>query len=110
MKKFIPLLMTYALISGCSTTQLAEQQSSTNVERYKVFQVFDGGNLANACETKYSHESCYGLTVLIPSNVVKTTYDDMIITLKNPKVVETYTYSNMLGIEKTVPVLSGTVQ
>ena len=136
MKRFIPLLLATTILTGCETTQPNNIQSSSDtgwyttgsqwffedptqnkeykpkkVTRkdktvsYQVFQVFHKGSLAFKCDGNKDY--CRGTIVLIPSTVVKQSYDGLVITLKNPKVIDTYSYTTKEDKQKTVPIISG---
>ena len=49
----------------------------------------------------------FGNTVLIPGEGF---YTDQIVTIKNPKRVGTYSYTNKGGVPMTVPVVNGEME
>ena len=136
MKKIIPLLTIATLLSGCETTQpnyvpsasdpqwyaigtewfqesnqnTPNSQNPQNKETtYQILQVLRKGSLALKCEYG-PNLPCNGLVVFIPKKMVKKPYDGLKVTILNPKVVDTYSYVSKSEDQKTVPVLSGTVQ
>ena len=72
---------------------------------FEVFQVL--GNAALATE----ESSRYGEDVLFNGNTVmilgENFYSDQIVTVKNPRRVGTYSYTNNGGMPMTVPVIDG---
>lgn len=72
---------------------------------FEVFQVL--GNAALATE----EPSRYGEDILLNGNTVmilgENFYSDQIVTVKNPRRVGTYSYTNNSGMPMTVPVIDG---
>lgn len=79
-----------------------------DMERFKVFQVFESGAaLASHCE-KTDYDFCYGKTVLLTPQRGVDYYDDMIVTAPENKCAVqdgVYRYENREGIIKTVPII-----
>ena len=79
------------------------------IQRYKVFQVIDGGALAMGCESDYDPDFCIGLTVFVPTQKDNIYYDDMIIEPDDGKCAvyrEVYQYITKSDDYKTVPKLT----
>ena len=91
------------MMTGCSTTDLMKIDG----DRYfTVFQVLDdGGFLARRCTKMIGEDFCAGPVVYMPKGIDSMPYDEKVIHLKNPKVVDTYSYTNKNGDIKTVPVI-----
>lgn len=103
MKKVI-FATTVALgLSGCTTADLMELDGDRYFEILQVFS--DGSFLAERCTQHTSSGECYGPAVFMPRGTDPMPYDDKIIHLDNPQVVDTYTYTNMKDQVKTVPVI-----
>lgn len=76
------------------------------ITSFKVFQVL-GEDAALAMESSdKEYELFYGNTVVL---VGKDFYSDQVITIKNPKRIGTYSYTNNGGIPKTVPIIEGEI-
>ncbi len=72
---------------------------------FKVLQVL--GNAALANEISSETLNLYtGNTVLIKG---ENYYSDQVITVKNPKRIGTYSYTNNAGMPMTVPVIDGEI-
>lgn len=70
---------------------------------FKVFQVL--GNAALASEVTDKEYKLYnGNTVVI---LGENFYSDQVVTVKNPRRVGTYSYTNNDGMPMTVPVIDG---
>ena len=103
MKKLcIASILCSSLLIGCSTAELMQMDG----ERYfKVLQVFpDGSFLAFRC-TEMIGDSCSGPVVKMPNGTDPMPYDEKVIHLNNPQMVDTYTYINRNDVVKTVPVI-----
>ena len=75
---------------------------------FKVFQVLDYGALASEASDEIGTNVMYlGNTVLIRG---ENFYSDQVVTIKNPKRVGTYSYTNNGGMPMTVPVIEGDMQ
>lgn len=75
---------------------------------FKVFQVIKNAALATEASDEFGDEVMYfGNTVLIPGEGF---YTDQIVTIKNPKRVGTYSYTNKGGVPMTVPVVNGEME
>lgn len=73
---------------------------------FKVFQVI-GEDAALAKEISDKELDMYlGNTVVL---VGKDFYSDQVITIKNPKRIGTYSYTNNGGMPKTVPIIEGEI-
>ena len=79
------------------------------IQKYKVFQVFDKGALATACEPKIgSTDFCFGMTVFVPAQKGEDFYDDRIIVPTDGKCIifdGVYKYTSKGAGDKTVPKL-----
>ena len=87
-----------------------EEKETVNVTYYRVFQVLDNGaSLAFKCEhsteSKCRESRDFGYSVVyLPRKIDTMMYDDKIVSVKNPKVVDVYRYQSKNG-PKTVPVV-----
>ena len=73
---------------------------------FKVFQVI-GEDAALAKEISDKELDMYlGNTVVL---IGKDFYSDQVITIKNPKRIGTYSYTNNGGMPKTVPIIEGEI-
>ena len=73
---------------------------------FKVFQVI-GEDAALAKEISDKELDMYlGNTVVL---VGKDFYSDQVITIKNPKRIGTYSYTNNSGMPMTVPIIEGEI-
>lgn len=103
-------LLTIGLVNKCSSNsiQYLEQPVSyenKKVTSFQVFQVIGYGALASEESDRLLGDVMYyGNTVLILGD---NFYSDQVITIKNPKRVGTYSYTNNGGIPMTVPVIDG---
>lgn len=70
---------------------------------FQVFQVLSKAALASEVSNE-EYKWYNGNTVLI---LGENFYSDQVVTIKNPKRVGTYNYTNQGGIPMTVPVLDG---
>jgi len=70
---------------------------------FKVFQVLGNAALASEISDK-KYELFYGNTVML---LGENFYSDQIITIKNPRRVGTYSYTNNGGMPMTIPVIKG---
>ena len=76
------------------------------ITSFKVFQVI-GEDAALANEISDKELDMYlGNTVVL---VGKDFYSDQVITIKNPKRIGTYSYTNNGGMPKTVPIIEGEI-
>ena len=79
-----------------------------DMERFKVFQVYeDGPALASHCK-KADDDYCYGKTVLLTLQRGVDYYDDMIVTTPESRCAVqggVYRYENREGFIKTVPII-----
>ena len=74
------------------------------ITSFKVFQVI-GEDAALAKEISDKELDMYlGNTVVL---IGKDFYSDQVITIKNPKRIGTYSYTNNGGMPKTVPIIEG---
>ena len=72
---------------------------------FKVFQVLGNAALATEESDRIGGNVMYlGNTVMI---LGENFYSDQVVTIKNPKRVGTYNYTNNGGMPMTVPVLEG---
>ena len=76
------------------------------ITSFKVFQVI-GEDAALAKEISDKELDMYlGNTVVL---IGKDFYSDQVITIKNPKRMGTYSYTNNGGMPKTVPIIEGEI-
>ncbi len=76
------------------------------ITSFKVFQVL-GEDAALAKEISVKELDMYlGNTVVL---VGKDFYSDQVITIKNPKRIGTYSYTNNGGMPMTVPIIEGEI-
>ncbi len=76
------------------------------ITSFKVFQVI-GEDAALAKEISDKELDMYlGNTVVL---IGKDFYSDQVITIKNPKRIGTYSYTNNGGMPKTVPTIEGEI-
>ena len=76
------------------------------ITSFKVFQVI-GEDAALAKEISDKELDMYlGNTVVL---VGKDFYSDQVITIKNPKRIGTYSYTNNSGMPMTVPIIEGEI-
>ena len=76
------------------------------ITSFKVFQVI-GEDAALAKEISDKELDMYlGNTVVL---IGKDFYSDQVITIKNPKRIGTYSYTNNSGMPKTVPIIEGEI-
>lgn len=79
-----------------------ENKTETSVE---VFQVLGNAALATEESSKSGEDVFFhGNTVMI---LGENFYSDQIVTIKNPRRVGTYSYTNNGGMPMTVPVIDG---
>jgi hypothetical protein len=79
---------------------------SKKITSFKVFQVL-GEDAALAKEISVKKLDLYlGNTVVL---VGKDFYSDQVITIKNPKRIGTYSYTNNGGMPMTVPIIEGEI-
>lgn len=101
MKKLSLLLIMALSLSGCTTADLLAIDGSRH---FQVLQVIDGGALALRCDDSIG-DTCYGMTVFIPDSVDPGMYDEKIVFMQNPTVVDRYSYTTVKKVQKTVPVI-----
>lgn len=76
------------------------------ITSFKVFQVI-GEDAALAKEISDKELDMYlGNTVVL---IGKDFYSDQVITIKNPKRIGTYSYTNNSGMPMTVPIIEGEI-
>lgn len=104
------VLFVIALVNrnsgGTDSIQYLEQPVSYEDKAetsFKVFQVLGNAALANEISNK-EYKWYHGNTVMI---LGENYYSDQVVTIKNPKRVGTYSYTNNGGMPMTVPVLEG---
>ena len=102
-KKTLALLVGAGILTtGCTTADLM----MIDGDRYfQVFQVVDEGILARRCTNTIGDDYCSGMFVFMPKGVEEMPYDKKIFHLDNPQIVDTYTYTTVKGVQKTVPVI-----
>lgn len=72
---------------------------------FKVLQVFEDAALANEASDRIGGDVMYyGNTVLV---LGENYYSDQIVTVRNPVILGTYSYTANNGMPKTVPVIDG---
>ena len=76
------------------------------ITSFKVFQVL-GEDAALAKEISDKELDMYLGNVVVL--VGKDFYSDQVITIKNPKRIGTYSYTNNGGMPKTVPIIEGEI-
>ena len=101
MKKLLALALSTLLLAGCTTEDLLLFDGSRH---FQVLQVVDDGFLALHCDQS-SGTQCFGKVVFIPNSVDPDAYDEKIIFMKKPIIVDRYTYETVKGTVKTVPVM-----
>lgn len=101
MKKLSLLLVMVLSLTGCATADLKAIDGS---RYFRVLQVVDGGSLAFRCDRMIG-TACTGMTVFIPDSVDPAMYDEKIVFMQNPTVVDRYSYTTVQQIQKTVPVI-----
>lgn len=101
MKKLSLLLVIALSLTGCTTADLMAIDGSRH---FRVLQVVDGGALAFRCDEMIG-TTCTGMTVFIPDSVDPGMYDEKIVFMQNPTVVDRYSYTNVQQVQKTVPVI-----
>ena len=74
-----------------------------SVTSFKVFQVLGNAALANEISNK-EYKWYHGNTVII---LGENFYSDLVVSIKNPQRVGTYSYTNNGGMPMTVPVIKG---
>lgn len=92
---------------GNQITVSRQQTEFTLAKRFEVFQVLDGGALANCEDDEYSNSVFTGPVVYILMDDGDLFYDDQIIEVpEGKKVIQigTYRYETRMG-EKVVPAL-----
>lgn len=108
----IVALVVIAFVKGASegdAVQYLEKPVSyenKKITSFKVFQVI-GEDAALAKEISDKELDMYlGNTVVL---IGKDFYSDQVITIKNPKRIGTYSYTNNGGMPKTVPIIEGEI-
>ena len=108
----IVALVVIAFVKGASeddAIQYLEKPVSyenKKITSFKVFQVL-GEDAALAKEISDKELDMYlGNTVVL---IGKDFYSDQVITIKNPKRIGTYSYTNNGGMPKTVPIIEGEI-
>ena len=100
-----------------STSPIEESKDPVEtgtIEYYRVLQVLENGDaLVFKCKNS-SEKKCRDYfdfdsseVGYIPRSMDPMMYDDKVVTLKNPKVINTFRYKTKRGYDKTVPVLNG---
>ena len=75
-------------------------------KQFQILRVFqDGSFFAKRCTSMIGKDFCSGPVVLMPSGTDPLPYDQKMIHLKNPQVVDTHTYTDGLGIMRTIAVI-----
>ena len=109
------LLVSLVVLSFIGAPKTIYAQSETtpktiecaDIQKYKISQVIYDGALAKACDSDYS-DTCYGLTVFMPTKKDEDFYDDKIITAPKGQCIAykgVYKYETRSGLNKTVPIL-----
>lgn len=80
------------------------EAEAPEVGYYKVFQTLDDGALAESCD-RPDALVCLGKIVFIPKSVDGMLYDDKMVRINNPQVIDVLKYENRMGVQKTVPVV-----
>ena len=103
MKKLLLMAMISTVLAGCST---ADFMKIDGARYFQIFQVLDsGGFLARRCTKSTSDGRCYGPVVYMPKSVDDMPYDEKVLHLGNPKIIDTYTYTTRKNELKTIPVI-----
>ena len=71
---------------------------------FRIFQTLPDGALAFRCD-EHIGERCSGLVVFLPNSVDPTMFDQKLLHLKDPKIIDRYTYTAKSGDIKVVPVI-----
>lgn len=100
MKKLSFLLVIALSLTGCTTADILAIDGSRH---FQVLQVIDGGALALRCD-ELTGTTCTGMAVFIPDSVDPEMYDEKIVFMKTPTVVDRYSYTTVQERQKTVPV------
>lgn len=89
-------------------TMYEEPVPFSTASSFKVFQVFDGGALANCNSEGVFGDVYIGMVVCIKADGKNTFYDDQIISVpdgKNAMQIGTFRYQTRNNVEKVVPLL-----
>lgn len=108
----IVALVVIAFVKGASEGDAIQRlekpvsYENKKITSFKVFQVI-GEDAALAKEISDKELDMYlGNTVVL---IGKDFYSDQVITIKNPKRIGTYSYTNNGGMPKTVPIIEGEI-
>lgn len=101
MKSCLLAVCASIALAGCSTADLMDVDG----ERYfRVFQTLPDGALAFRCNEHFG-ERCSGLVVFLPNSVDPSMFDEKLLHLNNPVIIDRYTYPTKMGERKVVPVI-----
>lgn len=114
------ILLTIAILvvvgKGLESSQqenfnVAEQKTPFTVaDSFEVFQVLEGGALANCKEKEYGSMTSYnGPIVFLVADGQNQFFDNQIVTTplgKSAVQVGTYKYATRSGVDRTVPVIT----
>ena len=102
MKKFALIAVTALTLTGCTTADLMQIDGG---RYFQILQVLDNGFLANRCTESTSSGRCYGPVVYMPKSADDMPYDEKVIHLDNPQIIDTFTYTTVKEKQKTVPIV-----
>ena len=103
MKKLLLAAIIGVTLTGCTTGEILKMDGKRN---FRILQVLeDGSFLTLDCTEATDAGACYGDAALMPKGTDPMPYDNKVIHLDNPQIVDTFTYTNSKGQTKTVPVI-----
>ena len=103
MKKVILAIAICSALTGCTTGEILKMDGKRN---FRIIQVLDSGDFLTMDCTKATDDGgCYGNVALMPKGADPMPYNDKIIHLDNPQIVDTFTYINAKEQQRTVPVI-----
>ena len=101
MRKLL-FLVFVALISGCTT---AGRLNIDGDRHFRIIQVLDDGALAMRCDKLIGDTGCVGMVVYLPNTTGELMYEEKILFLDSPQIIDTFTYTTVEERVKTVPVI-----
>ena len=103
MKKLLLTAIAGIALTGCTTGEILKMDGKRN---FRIIQVLNSGDFLTMDCTKATDDgACYGNVALMPKGADPMPYNDKIIHLDNPQIVDTFTYINTKEQQKTVPVI-----
>lgn len=103
MKKLLLAAIIGTTLTGCTTGEILMMDGKRN---FRIIQVLDNGNFLTMDCTKATDDGgCYGNVALMLKGSDPMPYNDKIIHLDNPQIVDTFTYINSKEQQRTVPVI-----